>query len=200
MKNFDYDNFNWKEHFYLDPDSPSGLAWNRETYSLGGNKLETWVGKPAGALRYCKNGDNKTWCIAFQLNSKIMHFKVHRIILALAGVKTNGLIVDHINGISSDNRIENLRAVPLEMNTRNKKLQNNSPYGITGVGCQHDKKGNSYFVARARFDNKVVQKNFPIKKLGIMEAFLAAVEAREAMIAELNRLGYGYTQDHGIRK
>ena len=200
MKQFDYDNFNWKEHFYLDPKSPSGLAWNRETYSLGGNKLETWVGKPAGALRDCKNGDNKAWCIAFKVDSKVKHFKVHRIILVLSGVKTNGLVVDHINGISSDNRIENLRAVPLEINSRNQKMKYNSPYGITGVLSQHDKKGNSYFVARARFNNKQVQQNFPIKKLGIMEAFQKAVIARKEMIAELNELGYGYTEDHGIRQ
>lgn len=43
MKEFDYDSFPWSDHFRLDESSPSGLAWNRVSYSLGGNKLETWV-------------------------------------------------------------------------------------------------------------------------------------------------------------
>lgn len=193
---FDYDNFDWNVHFKLDKESPSGLVWNRETYSLGGNKLETWIGKPAGALRDVKNGSNKAWKIAFVLNGKIKHFSVHRIIAVLSGMKVNGLVIDHINGISADNRIENLRAVTQAVNSRNCKPQHNSPYGVSGVGSQTDRFGNTYFIARVVINGKRVQKNFPVKLLGVMEAYRQALVARQQMINHVNEKGAGYSDRH----
>lgn len=193
---FDYDNFKWSEHFKLDPSSPSGLAWNRETYSFAGRKLETWIGKPAGILHDVKNGDNKAWRVSFQLNGKLKSWPVHRIITVLSGMKVNGFVIDHINGISADNRIENLRVTTVAVNARNCKPQHNSPYGITGVGFYEDKAGNAYFISRSRVDGKRIQKSFPIKYLGVMEAFRQAVVSRQQTIHNLNLTGAGYSDRH----
>lgn len=193
---FDYDNFKWDSVFRLDASSPSGLAWNKYTYSFGGRKLETWPGKPAGTLREVKNGDNKAWGISFTLNGKSKHFSVHRVVAVLSGLKVNGYVIDHINGISADNRIENLRVTTQAINSRNCKPQHNSPYGITGVGFYEDRVGNGYFIARAYIDGKREQKSFPIKYLGVMEAFRQAVVSRQQLVAELNASGAGYSSRH----
>ncbi len=182
----DYDNFDWSSRFDLDPTSPSGLVWNTTIYSLGGNKLETWVGKPAGSLSDVKNGDNLAWSVAFQHEGCINHYKVHRIIAVLSGIKVNGKIIDHINGDSSDNRIENLRTTTITANARNRRVSTNSPYGITGVGSYEDKVGNLYFTASARINGKTVQESFPVKRLGLMPAFLQATASRMRLIDFIN--------------
>lgn len=200
QKEFDYDNFNWSEHFKLDPNVPSALVWNRETWSLGGNRLQSWVGKPAGAIGSCKNGVNKRWTVFLKVNGKSLHFAAHRVIACLNGMKVNGLVIDHINGISADNRIENLRVTTQAVNSRNSRQQNNCPYGIQGVSYYEDKLDNLYFNARMNLtiDGKPVrvQKNFPVKKLGLMPAFKLAVQARYDMIAALNSDGYEYSDRH----
>lgn len=193
---FDYGSFPWSEHFKLDPESPSGLAWNRVAYSFGGNKLETWVGKPAGTLREVKNKGNKAWGVSLRFDGKQRSFAVHRIIAVLHGLSVNGKVIDHINGISADNHIENLKVTTQAINSRNCKPGENCPYGIQGVSSQSDRKGNLYFIARTNHLGKRVQKNFPVKTLGIMEAFKQAVIARHKMIAELNANGAGYSERH----
>lgn len=41
--------------------------------------------------------------------------------------------IDHVNGDSADNRIDNLRSVQPGENLRNRKIPSNSPLGIMGV-------------------------------------------------------------------
>ena len=195
---FDYDNYPWGDVFYYDESSPSKLSWKESRYSLSGRKQETWCGKPAGRLCHVKNGDNMAYRVGFRFNNKSdKSFPVHRIIACLHGIKVNGLVIDHINGISSDNRIENLRATTQPVNSRNRRPQHNSPYGISGVGFQEDINGNGYFISRWVEDGKRVQKSFPLKVLGVMESFRRAVVSRGLAIRLLNQTkDAGYTERH----
>jgi len=195
-KELDYDNQDWSKFFILDTTSPSGLAWNLTSYSAYGKKLERWPGKPAGSLQCTKNGDNKAWSVSINLNNKQTSYKVHRIIACMNGINVNGFVIDHLNGISKDNRIENIRVTTQEVNSRNCKIQDNSPYGIQGVGFQEDSVGNTYFIARWHEADKRHQSSFPTKKLGIMPAFAQAVIKRNKEMARMNAEGAGYSDRH----
>lgn len=61
-------------------------------------------------------------------------FKVHRVIWAISNGKWPEMYVDHINGNTSDNRIENLREASTCENTRNMKKPSHNTSGIKGVG------------------------------------------------------------------
>lgn len=196
MKEHNYDSINWGEFFYCDPTSKSGLRWAVDKYSAYGKKKETWSGKEAGTLSDVKNKENKAWSIALNLDGKYKHYKVHRIIAVMHGISVNGKVIDHLNGVSSDNRIENIRVTSQLVNTRNRQVSSNSPYGMNGVGYQEDSNGNSYFIARGVTNGERQQKSFPIKRLGIMEAFKQAVIARQRYVDLINKSGAIYTDRH----
>lgn len=59
--------------------------------------------------------------------------KVHRIIFAMWHGYWPSKNVDHINGVTSDNRIENLRDASQLQNNWNRRNQQNSTTGIKGV-------------------------------------------------------------------
>lgn len=187
-KELDYDGVNWKSYFKLDDSSPSGLSWNTSLVTLGGRHLQIWEGKPAGSLGDSKNRGKKTWSVSITLpcDSKSRSYKVHRIIMVLQGYTVNSKVVDHINGDSTDNSPSNLRVTTITTNARNCNVQHNSPYGIAGVGLQEDSIGNTYFISRWMQNGKRQQVNFPIKKLGVMEAFKQAVISRRKAISEIN--------------
>lgn len=65
-----------------------------------------------------------------RINGKMYY--VHRIIFKLCTGEEPDLI-DHINGDSSDNRLENLRSVDNTTNSRNSKRNKNNTSGVTGV-------------------------------------------------------------------
>jgi len=198
VKQLDYDNVDWTQFFYYDPQSKSGLKWNIDRYSWGGRKHEIWPGKDAGTLHDVKNGSNKAWSVAVNINNKSTTYVVHRIISVLHGNSVNGKVIDHINGVSADNRIENMRVTTQAINSRNCKVSSNCPYGIQGVGFQQDKNGNIYFSADYSKDGKRKKKCFPIKRLGYMEAFKQAVVYRQKAILTLNTAGAGYTERHSF--
>lgn len=57
----------------------------------------------------------------------------HRAAWALYYGEWPGMVIDHINGDKSDNRISNLRVVAQVDNTRNQRRRINNTSGITGV-------------------------------------------------------------------
>ncbi len=61
------------------------------------------------------------------------HYREHRIVWALFNGAWPSSFVDHIDRNRSNNRIENLREVPIEGNARNRTLQCNNASGFSGV-------------------------------------------------------------------
>jgi hypothetical protein len=81
--------------------------------------------------------------------------------------------LDHINGVRTDNRIENLRPANKSQNSANQKLSCTNTTGIKNVSF--DKKNSSYFVTVRRQDKHIFCGRF--KDIELAE--LVAIEARD---------------------
>ena len=144
-------------------DERSGKIWNTR-----------YSGKPAGML------SDQGYVV---LTIDGVSYKAHRLIyLIFHGVIPND--IDHINGITNDNRIANLRSVSKTENQRNKKLSRNNTSGFTGVfwGKQYNK-----WIARVKVNNKNIH-------LGSYSDIEDAISARKAA-----NIKYGFHINHGNR-
>ena len=109
----------------------------------------------------------------------------HRVVWEQAhGPIPDGLIIDHINGVGTDNRIENLRLVTTSGNAKNAKLYSTNKTGVTGVSW--DKGKAKWMASICSKGNKMV--------LGRYTDWFEAVCAR--MSANNT---YGFHKNHGRR-
>ena len=92
--------------------------------------------------------------------------------------------IDHINGIKTDNRIENLRYADYSQNGANRKVSKNNSIGLKGVG----RNGNKY--------QAVIQKNGKSFYLGI---FNTKEEASRKYINAAIEL-FGEFASNGLRR
>jgi hypothetical protein len=104
----------------------------------------------------------------------------------------NGLVADHINNKTFDNRLDNIRIVTLRENSRNTTINSNNTSGKQGILHYIDKR-NGYHNWRVNItDNngKSIYKYFSVKKLGNEEAKRQAIECRKQL-----EIQYGYIGD-----
>jgi hypothetical protein len=100
--------------------------------------------------------------------------------------------IDHINGLTTDNRFENLRIVSHKVNSRNKKMHNTNTSGFNGVSWnKRYRKWETYI----RVNNKK-------KYLGYYDTIEEAIAARESAIIEFNRNNplQAYSERHGTEQ
>lgn len=89
-------------------------------------------------------------------------------------------VIDHINGIRTDNRIANLREVSVGENSRNQKIRSTNKSGVTGVMASGSK-FRAYIGVSGKF-----------KTLGTFDDFDAAIYARKKAESD-----HGYHPNHG---
>ena len=103
--------------------------------------------------------------------------------------------VGRINN-NGDYTYGNLRWELPEQQARNKTKRVDNKTGVTGVHYADGK-----FIAQCKLLNgKQRTKTFTVRKFGYDIAFELAIEARKAMIKELNEQGAGYSDTHGLDK
>lgn len=112
-------------------------------------------------------GINDKGYLRTYVNNK--HYKVHRLVFMMFhGYMPNE--IDHINGIKTDNRIENLREVTRSQNLCNKTKLKNNTSGVKGVCFNNGK-----WRVRVAINNKRIS-------VGVFDdlelAELVAIEAR----------------------
>lgn len=89
--------------------------------------------------------------------------------------------IDHVNGIRTDNRIENLRVVSSAENARNAAMRSNNTSGVNGVQQSRSGKWNAFI----RVDGKT-------RHLGRFSTLEEATAARLSANAI-----YGFSERHG---
>ena len=113
-------------------------------------------------------------------------FQTHIVVWVLTHGVAPDSEIDHINGVKSDNRIENLRLVTHAENHRNRRIPSNNKSGAVGV--LSPKNSPDKFQARIRIPDR--SRNIVI---GTFNTFRVAVLARQFMQVEL-----GYHRLHGL--
>jgi hypothetical protein len=108
--------------------------------------------------------------------------KLHRLAFFYMTGEMPFLDVDHINGITSDNRWGNLRLVSVSENGKNRRLDKRSTSGISGV--YHHRSG---WVAR-------INSNGVRHRIGVYRDFFEACCARKSAELKLS-----YHPNHGRR-
>ena len=162
-----YDRAN--ELFHYEPSSGK-LFWKKRTNGNIPKDLEA------------RSKDNRYGYLRVNIKGKI--YMVHRVIMILSGIEVgDGLFVDHINHDRTDNRLENLRVVTKEQNTRNLSLYKKNKTGYPGV-YQHET--TKRYIAHIRVNNKKLH-------LGCFKTLEEAAAARAE--AEIK---YGFHPNHGL--
>ena len=114
------------------------------TVSLGGGSK---IGDVFGYMT--KSGSNRY--IRCVLRGK--SYYLHKLIWLYHHSNPFNSIVDHINGDTLDNRIENLRLASAIDNSRNRKLHKNNTSGYVGVTYR---KRDNKWVAQISIDSKMI--------------------------------------------
>lgn len=115
---------NWNDYFICDFDTGL-LYWKK---NVGGRSSK---GNSAGfVMDQTRNHSGFRHCVKI----KNKRYYTARVIYEMKNGKIpDGMVIDHINGNSLDNRIQNLRVVNLRQNARNRKVNSTNTSGITGV-------------------------------------------------------------------
>ena len=113
---------------------PNGKSFIFDTSDLPLIKQYSWSIDDHGYVR--------SWCKEFG------YFKLHRLLLGIGSSE----IVDHINGIRSDNRRCNLRFATAEQNARNSAVRHDNLTGFKGVSRHKSGK----YQARINIDKRCI--------------------------------------------
>lgn len=165
---------------YYDAKSPSGLRWG------SGRRLAK--GSVAGSLK-----GNRGYYFVSLCNKK---FAAHLIVWLLQGndYVPKGYVLDHKNKKRSDNRVENLRCVPTNVQNMNITKRSDNTSGTTGVS--YDSVKNEWVAQWVTVDGRRVAKRFSVEIYGSKKAKKMAFDAR-ILGMQCNPL---YSLNHGKSK
>lgn len=168
----------------LEYDHESGqLSWKKRPRELfvSDRSFRTWNTRYAGTVAgtYCKG--------AVSIMIHRVAYSAHRVAWAIAYKEQPPVVIDHLDGDASNNRLSNLRATTQQINTKNRRKQTNNKSGITGI---HFCTSRNKWVAQGHY---TVDGKSRVKPLGRFDDLEAAISAREAWIQSQG----DYTDRHG---
>lgn len=175
----------------LDYDPDTGiLTWKEREANSKEDKIfnSRWANKRAGSCGACKKRPHYTTRrLCFSRNGKKKKFMEHRVIWCIyyGSDIPEGMQIDHVNGDSCDNRINNLRLVNNADNAKNQSIRYNSTSGVLGVNFS---KREQRWKARIMVNRRAIY-------LGTFTNKEDAIEARKK--AEID---YGFHENHGREK
>lgn len=108
----------------------------------------------------------------------------------LVGPIPAGYEIDHENGVRTDNRLSNLRAILKKDQRRNAAKRSDNISGIQGVSFWVT--GNAWRATAHNHQGKQVIRTFSVNKYGDEKAFRLASEKRKEL-----EIQYGYHPNHG---
>lgn len=157
-----------------------GLIWKARPVELFAslNAFGTWNTRWAGTAALAAN-HSKGYKFGDVFGRKTL---AHRVIFAIQNGKWPVAHIDHVNGIKSDNRACNLRAVTNAENLKNAAIRADNTSGVVGISW--DKRHQKWH-ARIKSAGKRIN-------LGLFSDIETATLARK--IAEAK---YGYHPNHG---
>lgn len=157
-----------------------------------------WAGSAQDLAKLYPESDSNSRSGYIRISRNNVVVYMHRWIWEqLFGEIPEGWEIDHINGIRTDNRLENLRCIPNAAQRRNMKQRTDNRSGVLGVSrWETTRRGNQkvemWRAVAINQQGKQVIKTFSIKKYGEDEAFRLACEARAQMSIDFN-----YHPNHG---
>lgn len=155
------------------------LLWNeKSTGKMAKRFNKKYANKEAGYLRKYSNGSIYRCVI---VNKKA--YLVHRLIYLIFHGTIPDETIDHIDGNTLNNKIDNLRCVSQRENCRNRKRSSKNKSGVSGV---HFSKRCNKWIARA---NNSSGKRIHI---GVFDTKQKAIEARLKSERE-----FGYHENNG---
>jgi hypothetical protein len=178
-----------KEIFYLDQSSPSGLRWNIDKYSGVHNQFHCVIkDSVAGSF-------SKYWAVVYNYEP----MQCHRLIIMMTQEieDCDIVFVDHKDGDTRNNAINNLIISSPKLNSRNKKKSSLNKTGKTGVFIITTKNKKA---ARAQWydlDGNRRTKNFSFNLYGEEQAMEMAISVRDINIQILQNNNAGYSERHG---
>ena len=156
--------------------SPSCIVWKESSGRFKAND-------PAGTKRsdgYWRVGSQKEY--------------VHRVVWELFNGKIpDGLCIDHIDGNTSNNKIENLRLLTHKENMRNTKKSKGNKSGVNGVVLENIREFEYWSAIWYETDGTPARKRFSVKELGNDVAFEYAKAHRKDVEERLSH----FSERHG---
>lgn len=178
-----------------DETSPTFLRWKVDVLS-GKNKKQVSAGMCAGSKHKCGNSQKDIYYYATQYKGK--KYLNHRIIYFLHyGEIPEGFVIDHKDGDTFNNKLENLRAIPQRINGRNRHPRKGNSSGFSGVSFKNQNSRTGAVAFWRGLDGSSRSKYFSAHVYGLLPAFAMACQYREDMVLKLNEQGAGYTSRHG---
>lgn len=160
----------------IDSTSPSGLTWlPREDVQF------KYDNKNAG-YKHTDQRKYQSWDISITHNDKKYNIKCSRVIFLLHnGYLTKNKEVDHKDGNSLNNKVNNLRESTLAQNQHNSKLRKNNTSGHKGV---YWNKASGKWMVRINVNGKSYYFGMYVNK---EDAIKVAIEARKKIHGEFGR-------------